>query len=115
MNHTHEMNEYDNLEKIQHHTIIFFQPQNLKPIHQLKLPDIQFRIIMFSKFLNVIRENLTSNDIIQHVKHDLQKIIAWFIIGLFVYNIDFIPLARKNFRPQNTDNETILAEQTDYV
>ena len=26
-----------------------------------------------------------------------------------------IALARKKFRPQNTDDETILAEQTDYV
>ena len=31
-----------------------------------------------------------------------------------VHNIDLIALARKNLRPQNTDDETILAEQTDY-
>ena len=28
---------------------------------------------IFSKFLNAIREDLTSNDITQHVKHDLKK------------------------------------------
>ena len=38
-----------------------------------------------------------------------------FIIDYFVHNIDLIALARKNFGPQNTDDETILAEQTDYV
>ena len=37
-------------------------------------------INIFSKFLNTIRENLTSNVITQHVKHDLQKISPWFII-----------------------------------
>ena len=57
----------------------------------------------------------TSNDIIQLVKEDLEKILAWFIIDYFVHNIGLITLARKSFRPQNTDDEIILAEQTDNV
>ena len=57
----------------------------------------------------------TSNDITQHVKQDLEKILAWFIIDYFFHNIDLIALARKNFRPQNTDDEIILAEQTDNI
>ena len=71
---------------------------------------------MFSKFSNATRENLTSNDITQPVKqHDLQKILTWFISDYFVHNNDLITLARKNFRPKNTVDETLLAEQTDYV
>ena len=86
------------------------KPQADSPTQTSRHTTVRQEINTFSKFLKVIHENLTSNDITQHVKHDLQKIIAWFIIGYFVYNIDIIPLARKNFRPQNTDNETILAE-----
>ena len=41
--------------------------------------------------------------------------LGWFIIDYFVYNISFIALERNNFIPQNTDDETKLAEQTDYV
>ena len=41
-------------------------------------------------------------------------ILAWFIIDYFVHNIDLIAVARKNFKPQNTDDETFLAEQKDY-
>ena len=44
---------------------------------------------IFSKFLNAIRENLTKNEIAQQVKvrHDLQKILAWFIIDYFSHNL----------------------------
>ena len=44
-----------------------------------------------------MRGNLTSNEISQNVKHDQQKILAWFIIEYFVHNIDLISLARKIF------------------
>ena len=50
------------------------------------------RIHVF-KFLNAIRENLTKNEITQHVKHDLQKnlsILAWFKIVYFSHNVDLI-------------------------
>ena len=65
---------------------------------------------MFSQFFNAMRKNLTSNDNTQHVKHDLQKILTWFIIDYFAHNIDLFSLARKDFRPQNTDDDTVLAE-----
>ena len=67
------------------------------------------------KFLIAIRENLTNDQITQNVKHGLQKILARFIIDYFSHNIDLIEQARKNFRPQSTDDETVLAEQSDYV
>ena len=69
----------------------------------------------FSKFLNAIREDLTNDDITQHVKRNLRNILAWFIIIYFSHNIDLIAQARKNFRPKNTEEETVLAEQSDYV
>ena len=62
-----------------------------------------------------ICENLTNNDISQNGKHDLQKILAWFIIDYFVHNIVLKSLARKSFQPQNSDDETVLADETDYV
>ena len=65
--------------------------------------------------MNTIRENLSKNEVSQNVKHDLQRILAWFIIDYFTHNIDVISQARKNFRPQNTDDDTVLAEQSDYV
>ena len=57
---------------------------------------IRHEIGIFSQFLNAIRENLTSNEITQQVKHDFQKILACFIIDVFSHNIDLISLARKN-------------------
>ena len=37
------------------------------------------------------------------------------IIDSFSHNLDLIEQARKNFQPQNTDDKTVLAEQSDYV
>ena len=65
--------------------------------------------------MNAICEDLTSKDITQHVKHEIQKILACFIINSVGHNNDLVAQARKKFRPQNTDDKTILAEQTDYV
>ena len=67
----------------------------------------------FSAFLNTIPENLTINDVSQNSKHDLQKILAWFIIDYFTHNNDLIAQARKSFRPQSTNNDTVIAEQSD--
>ena len=58
---------------------------------------------------------MTSNDFSQNAKHDLQKIFAWFIIDYFTHNIGLIAQARKTFRPQSTNDETVIAEQSDYV
>ena len=33
----------------------------------------------------------------------------------FTHNLDLISHARKNFRPQNTNGDTVLSEQSDYV
>ena len=45
----------------------------------------------------------------------MQKNLAWFIIDYFTHNLDLISQARKNFRPQNTNDKTIIAEQSGYV
>ena len=76
---------------------------------------VRQEISIFPKLLNTIREKLTNNDILQNVKHDLQKILAWLIIDYFVHNLDLILLARKSFQPQNSDDETILADEIYYV
>ena len=38
-----------------------------------------------------------------------------FIIDYFTHNIDLIEPARKKFKPQSTNDDTVLAEQSDYV
>ena len=45
----------------------------------------------------------------------MQKILAWLIIDFFTHNLDLISQARKNFRPQNTNDDTVLAKQSNYV
>ena len=91
------------------------QPQGDSSTQKSRHTTVRQEIHIFSKFFIAISENLTSNEITQHVEHDLKFFLAWFIINYFVQIIDLIALARKTFRPQNTDDETILAEQTDYV
>ena len=44
-----------------------------------------------------------------------KKILAWFIIDNFTHNIDLIAQARKNFRPQSTNDDIVIAEQSDYI
>ena len=93
------------------------ESQRDSPIQTSQHTTVRQEIGIFSELLNAIRENLTSNEITQHVdvEHDLQKTLAWFIIDYFAHNIDLISRARTNFRPQDTDDETVLAEQTEYV
>ena len=50
------------------------------PVQTSRHPKVRNEIAAFSTFLNTIHENFTSNEISQNVKHDLQKILAWFII-----------------------------------
>ena len=46
----------------------------------------------------------------------MQKILAWFfILDYFTHNLDLISQARKNFRLQNTNDDTVLSEQSGYV
>ena len=56
---------------------------------------------------------LTSNEI-SH-EHDLKKILALFTIDYFVHNIDLLALSGTKCRPQNSDDETVLADEIDYV
>ena len=76
------------------------EPQGNSPTQKSLHTTVRQKIHIISKFLIAISENLTSNEITQHVKQDLQQILAWFIIEYFVYKIDLITLAKKNFRPQ---------------
>ena len=56
------------------------EPHSDSPIQKSRHTIVRQEKQTFSNFLNAIRENLTNNDVTQHVKHDLQKILAWFII-----------------------------------
>ena len=76
---------------------------------------VRNKIAAFSAFLNTIREKFSNNEISQNVKHDLQKILAWFIIDYFTHKIDLIAQARKSFRPQSKNDDTVIAEQSDYI
>ena len=89
--------------------------QSISPTETSRHTKVLNEITVFSTFLHIIRENFTKDDVSQHTKHDLQKILAWFIIDYFTHNLDLISQARKNFRPQNTNDDTVLSEQTDYV
>ena len=51
---------------------------------------VRHEIAIFSKLFITIRENLTSNEISQHVKHDLQQILAWFLFDYFTHNFYII-------------------------
>ena len=91
------------------------EPQGDSLIQTSRHTIVRQEIHIFSKFLNAIRKDLSINEITQQTKHDLQKVLAWFITDYFSHNLDLIEQVRKNFRPQNTDDETVLAEQSDYV
>ena len=91
------------------------EPQGDSPIQTSRHTVVRQEIHIFSKYLNAIREDLTKSEVTHHVKNDLEKILALFIIDYLCHNIDLIEQARKIFRPQNTDDETVLAEKSNYV
>ena len=68
---------------------------------------VKQEINLYSQFLDSIRKTLTDNEISQIVEVDLQRIVTWFIIDYFVLNLDLLSTARKSFRPQTSDDETI--------
>ena len=72
-------------------------PEN-SPVQASRHTAERHEIAIFFEFLNAIRENLTSKEVLQNDKQDLQKILAWFIIDFFRHKIDLISQARKNFR-----------------
>ena len=91
------------------------ESQGTSAVQTSKHTTVRHEIAIFSEYLNTIRENLTSNDVSQNIKHDLQKILAWFINDYFTHNLDLISQARKNFRLQNSADDSVLGEQSDYV
>ena len=91
------------------------QIPNVSPTETSKHIRVRHEITLLSSFLNIIKENFTKDEVSQHTKHDLQKILAWFIIDYFTHNIDLISQARKNFRPQNSNDDTAITEQSDCV
>ena len=91
------------------------ESQGASPVQTSKHTTVRHEIAIFSEYLKTIRENSTCSDVSQNVKHGLQKIFAWFIIDYFTHNLDLISQARKNFRLQNSADDTVLAEQSDYV
>ena len=82
------------------------EAQSTSPVKTSKHTKVRNKIAAFSTFLNAIREHFTKNDVSQNTKDQLQKIIAWFTID----DIDLIKQARKNFRPQSTNDDTVIAE-----
>ena len=64
------------------------ETQSTSPPQTSKHTKVRTKIAEFSTILNAIRENFTNNDVSQNTKHDLQKILACFIIHYFTHNID---------------------------
>ena len=91
------------------------ETESTSPVQTSRHTNDRNEIAAFSTFLNTIRENFSNNEISPNVKHDLQKTLAWFIIDYFTHNIDLIAQTRNNFRPQSTNDDTVIAEQSDYV
>ena len=91
------------------------EAQSTSPVQTSKHTKIRNKIVAFSTFLNAIRENFTNNDVSQNTKLDLQEILAWFTIDYFTHNIDLTEQARKTFRPPSTNDDTVIAEKSDYV
>ena len=50
-----------------------------------------------------------------HKTLNMIYILAWFTIDYFTHKIDLIGQARKTFKPQSTKDDTVIAEQSDYV
>ena len=73
------------------------EPQGDSPTQTSRHTIVRQEIYIFSKILNAIRKDLSINEITQHIKHDLQNILAWFVIDYFCHNIDLIEQARKIF------------------
>ena len=89
------------------------ESQGTSPVQTSKHTTLRHKITIFSEYLNTIRENLTSNDVSQNVKPDLQKILAWFIKEYFTHNLDLISQAKRSFSSQNSTDDTALSEDSD--
>ena len=91
------------------------EAQSTSPVQTSNYTKVRNEIVAFSTFLNAIPENFTNYDVSENTKLDLQKILVWFISDYFTHNIDLIEQARKTFRLQSTNDDTVIAEQSDYV
>ena len=91
------------------------ETESTSPVQTSRHTNVRNELAAFLAFLNTIRENFSNNEILPNDKHDLQKILAWFIIDYFTHDIDLIAQARKHFRPQSTNDDPVIAEQSDYV
>ena len=89
--------------------------ESTSPVQTSRHTNVRNEIAALSAFLNTIRENFSNNEFSPNVKYDSQKILAWFIIDYFAHNINLITQARKNFGPQSTNDDTLIAEQSDYI
>ena len=89
--------------------------ESTSPVQTSRHTKVRNEVAAFSAFLKTIRKNFSNTRISPNVKHDLQKILAWFIIDYFAHKIDLIAQARKNFRPQSTNDDTVIAEKSDYI
>ena len=89
--------------------------QSISPTETSKDTKVRNEIALFSTFLHIIKKNFTKDDVSLHTKLDSQKMLAWFIIDYFTHNLDLISQARKNFRPQNSNDYTAITEQSDYI
>ena len=89
--------------------------ESTSPVQTSRHTNVRNEFAAFSAFLNTIRKNFSNNEISPNIKHDLQKILAWFRIDNFAHNFDLIAEARKNVRPQSTNDDTVIAEQSDYI
>ena len=88
--------------------------QSISPTETSKHTKVPNEITFFSTFLHIIKGNFTKDDVSQHTKQKIKN-LAWFIIDYFTHNLDLISQARKNFRPQNSNDDTAITEQSDYV
>ena len=61
--------------------------QGTSPVQASRQTAVRHEIAIFSEFLKTSRENLTSNEVSQNVKHELQKVLAWFIIDYFTHEL----------------------------
>ena len=86
------------------------EPQGDSPTQTSRHTIVRQEINIISKFFNAIREDLTKNEITEHVRHGFKTLLAGLIIDYFSHKIDL--KTRKNFRPQNTDHEIVLAEES---
>ena len=91
------------------------ETESTSPVQTSRHTNARNEPAAFSAFLSTIRENFSNNEISTNVKHDLQKFLAWFVNDYFTHNIDLIAQARKKFRPQSTNDDTVIAEQSDYI